>query len=83
MKASITNAANLFGGTVGGGGAAERDELRMEELGGEGAGEGLDGGKLLRGEAGETLGGAGEFGLADRPRRSAAAQGWRGRSRGR
>ena len=46
-------------------GVAECYKLGVEELGGEGAGEGFYGGGLLRGEGGEELGGAVEFGLAD------------------
>ena len=37
----------------------------MEEFGGEGAGECVDGGLLLGGEVSEAFGGAGEFGLAN------------------
>ncbi len=46
-------------------GFAEGDELGVEELGGEGAGEGFDGGVLLGGEVGEAFCGAGELGFAD------------------
>src|SRR5271170_593920 len=48
---------------------AEGGELRVEELGGEGAGEGFDGGLLGGGEwrgCGNLREGAGEFGFADR-----------------
>jgi hypothetical protein len=44
---------------------AEIDDLRVEEFGGERAGERVDGGLLIGGEIGEALGGAGKLSLAE------------------
>ena len=63
MRSNVDEAALLFGFF------AEGGELGVEELGGEGAGEGFDGGLLGGSEGcaggGEAGGGAFEFGLAD------------------